>query len=310
MGAVREVEVKYRVPAVDVLLGALAARGVELGAPVRQDDQAYAPVGWSYGDSKIGVSFVRLRSVTEDGVAGRHTFTLKRPVENALACLEYETAVADREQMHLAIVAMGFWPTVRIVKVRRAAAVGDLSLCVDEVAGLGTFLELERMVPAGVPGEAVQAELAAFVTSLGVAAERTEETYDSLVRAAFALPDRPFRLGPSGRGGTALGTDEGRRRRRPQSLGTNTPNRTSTTELVHGLRLRPVGPRHARTSGDLGWDLTATRGGELRRLDRPGWTDAGGAPPPGGTCRDRLAGPPACPVWPSRSRRPGRTRRQ
>ena len=41
------------------------------GAAVVQDDQAYAPVGWSYGDSKIGVSFVRLRTVD-----GRHTFTL------------------------------------------------------------------------------------------------------------------------------------------------------------------------------------------------------------------------------------------
>jgi len=36
-----------------------------------------------------------------------------------------------------------------------------------------------------VPGEAVQAELAAFVASLDIDAERTDETYDSLVRAAL-----------------------------------------------------------------------------------------------------------------------------
>jgi adenylate cyclase class 2 len=94
--------------------------------------------------------------------------------------------VADREQMHCAIVVMGFQPTVRIAKVRRSAELADLALCVDEVDGLGTFLELERMVPDTVPGEAVQAELAAFVASLGIEAERTEETYDSLVRAALA----------------------------------------------------------------------------------------------------------------------------
>ena len=56
----------------------------------------------------------------------------------------------------------------------------------DEVAGLGTFLEMERIVPDNASGEAVQAELAAFVASLGIEAERTEETYDSLVRAALA----------------------------------------------------------------------------------------------------------------------------
>jgi adenylate cyclase, class 2 len=176
----KEIEVKYQVQDTPALLVVLKARGIELGEPVHQDDQAYAPAGWSYGDSKLGVSFVRLRTVD-----GRHTFTLKRPTENALSCDEYETAVADREQMHRAILAMGFRPTVRIAKVRRTAELPDLSLCVDEVDSLGTFLELERMVPDDLPGEAVQAELAAFVASLGIEAERTEETYDSLVRAAL-----------------------------------------------------------------------------------------------------------------------------
>jgi adenylate cyclase, class 2 len=178
---VREVEVKYHLLDVEALLMALKSRGIELSAPVHQDDQAYAPAGWSYGDRKLGVSFVRLRTVY-----GRRTFTLKRPAENALSCEEYETAVADREQMHSAIRAMGFHPTVRVTKVRRTAELPGLSLCVDEVAGLGTFLELERMVPDDVPGEAVQAELAAFVASLDIEAERTDETYDSLVRAAAA----------------------------------------------------------------------------------------------------------------------------
>lgn len=175
----REVEVKYRIQDMDALLAALKARGIELSVPVHQDDQAYAPEGWSYGDAKLGVSFVRLRTVD-----GRHTFTLKRPAENALSCDEYETAVADREQMHRAILAMGFKPTVRIAKVRRTAELPGLSLCVDEVAGLGAFLELERLVTDDVPGETVQAELAAFASSLGIEAQRTNETYDSLVRAA------------------------------------------------------------------------------------------------------------------------------
>ena len=60
---------------------------------------------------------------------------------------------------------------------------GDLVLCVDELDGLGVFLEVERMVPDDVPGEAVQAELSGFVASLGIEAERTGQTYDSLVRA-------------------------------------------------------------------------------------------------------------------------------
>ena len=48
---------------------------------------------------------MRLRTVD-----GRHYFALKQPGENAQACLEYETEVADREAMHGGIVHMGYRP--------------------------------------------------------------------------------------------------------------------------------------------------------------------------------------------------------
>jgi adenylate cyclase class 2 len=174
----REVEVKYRVRDTESLLLALKERGVDLDSGVFQDDQAYAPVGWVYGEPKGGVSFVRLRTAD-----GRHSFTLKRPAENALSCDEFESVVTDREQMHSAICAMGFTPTVRIAKTRRTGQTGDAAVCVDEVDGLGTFIELERLVSEDADGEVVQSELADWVVSLGVDAERTTETYDSLVRA-------------------------------------------------------------------------------------------------------------------------------
>ena len=59
----REIEVKYHVDDLEALLVALNSRGIELGEPVFQDDQAYAPEGWHFGDSKLGVSFLRLRTV-------------------------------------------------------------------------------------------------------------------------------------------------------------------------------------------------------------------------------------------------------
>jgi len=71
---VREVEVKYQVADLASLLLVLESRGVELGVPVVQDDQAYAPAGWEYGDPRGGVPFARLRTSQ-----GRHLFTVKRP---------------------------------------------------------------------------------------------------------------------------------------------------------------------------------------------------------------------------------------
>ncbi|HEX6073856.1 MAG TPA: class IV adenylate cyclase [Micromonosporaceae bacterium] len=181
MSRAREIEVKYHARDLAELTAELRRRGVALSPPVYQDDQAYAQDGWHYGMSKRGVAFARLR--TQDG---RHLFTLKRPTDNELACLEFETEVADRDQMHEAIQHMGFHPTVRIVKTRRSARLGELSLCLDDVEHIGTFLEIERVIGPGRTGEAVQAELHAFATSLGVELERTTDTYDSLIRAALA----------------------------------------------------------------------------------------------------------------------------
>jgi adenylate cyclase class 2 len=81
------------------------------------------------------VPFARLRTVDR-----QHLFTVKYPAENVLSCEEHETAVVDRDQMNRAIMAMGFWPTVRILKVRRTATVDDLVLCVDELEASGCSL--------------------------------------------------------------------------------------------------------------------------------------------------------------------------
>ncbi|MCZ7421911.1 CYTH domain-containing protein [Verrucosispora sp. WMMA2121] len=179
--AVHEVEVKYRVGDEAALVAALAAHGVVLSDAVSQDDQAYAPAAWRYGMSKIGVPFARLR--TQDG---RHLFTVKRPVDNEMACLEYETVVADREQMHAALVTMGFTPTVRIVKRRRTGRWGEVSLCLDAVEGLGAFVEAEALIGSDDSGWAVQERLDGLVRSLGVPVMRTTDTYDSLLRSAAA----------------------------------------------------------------------------------------------------------------------------
>jgi adenylate cyclase, class 2 len=176
---VREIELKYRVDDLETLLVALKSRGIEPSEPVFQDDQAYAPAGWQFGDNKLGVSFLRLRTVQ-----GRHYFTLKQPAGNAQDCLEYETRVTDRQAMHHAALHLGYRPTVRIAKTRRTATVDDTSLCIDQVDGLGEFLELERMAPNHADAQAIHADLAAFVSSLAIAATRTEQTYDSLVHAA------------------------------------------------------------------------------------------------------------------------------
>jgi adenylate cyclase class 2 len=177
----QEIEVKYRVCDLAALERELAARGAALSRPIRQDDQAYAPRGWAYGQPKTGVVFARLRSEN-----GRCVFTVKKPLDNEMACVEHETTVADRAQMHQAVLAMGFVPTVRIVKTRRSAKLGEVAVCVDDVEHAGVFFEVEKVLAAAERPTAIQGQLDAFARSLGVALERVTDTYDSLVRGARA----------------------------------------------------------------------------------------------------------------------------
>ncbi|MDG4761349.1 CYTH domain-containing protein [Micromonospora sp. WMMD710] len=171
-----EVEAKYRVNDLQKLITELARRQVVLTEPSLQDDQAYAPADWSYGMSKVGVPFARLRTQK-----GRHVFTVKKPIDNEMACLEHECVILDRHAMHAALVAMGWVPTVRIVKQRRTGDWDGATVCVDVVDGLGAFVEVERVVSSQHSGEQVQHGLDSMVRSLGVPVLRVVDTYDTLI---------------------------------------------------------------------------------------------------------------------------------
>ncbi|WP_328654468.1 CYTH domain-containing protein [Micromonospora sp. NBC_00330] len=171
-----EVEAKYQVSDLEELITALAQRQVALTEPSVQDDQAYAPAGWSYGMPKIGVPFARLR--TQEG---RHLFTVKKPIDNEMACLEHECVISDRDAVHEALATMGWVPTVRIVKQRRTGDWGGATVCVDVVDGLGAFIEVERVVNSQRSGEQVQHGLDAMIRSLGVPVLRVADTYDTLI---------------------------------------------------------------------------------------------------------------------------------
>ena len=176
----REVEVKFRIVDAAEVMARFKTEGVVWSAAVVQDDQAYAPRSWSYGMDKTGVPFARLRTEND-----RHLFTVKTPQSNEMDCLEHETTVADRTAMHAAVVAMGFTPTVRIVKTRRSGSWGKVSLCLDEVEHAGTFLELE-LLTAGDPRQAQQ-QLAEAIRMLGIEGVQVTDTYDTLVRDALRV---------------------------------------------------------------------------------------------------------------------------
>jgi adenylate cyclase class 2 len=170
------VEVEARFIVDEDALPRLEAHGLIFSDPVVQDDQAYAPAGWAWGDDRIGVPFARLRTQL-----GRHLFTVKRPITDVRTCLERECEVTDRAAMHDALELMGFAPTVRIVKSRRTARAGDVSFYFDELETVGTFVEIEVLANRDDDLTAVREQLEDMLNSMGVPAERCTLSYDTLV---------------------------------------------------------------------------------------------------------------------------------
>lgn len=172
-----EVEVRFRLLDERQALQQLRTVGVRFGKASMQDDQAYAPESWDYSKPRIGVTFARLR--TSDT---RCLFTVKRPVTDVRTCIEHECFVSDRAAMHEAIMLMGFRPTIKIQKRRALARRGKFTLCLDDVDGLGRFLEIECVASADDDTESVRREIESFVAQVGLVVERCHDTYDAMLK--------------------------------------------------------------------------------------------------------------------------------
>ena len=101
--------------------------------------------------------------------------------------------VRDREAMHGAVLRMGYRPTVRVAKTRRVATLEHCSVCVDDVDGVGVFLELQRMVPDETAAASMQAELAALKEQMQAHSETASSAtkeLESLQREREAVRQR------------------------------------------------------------------------------------------------------------------------
>jgi adenylate cyclase class 2 len=173
----REIEIKARVRNKQQVLEALATLDTELAQPKKQHDVVYSRPGAI--DNGRGENWLRVR--TEDDA--RVIFTLKRSVTGELDSIEHETAVQNEQELTAIIGYLGYELFSDLTKIRQTARSGDIELCADEVSGLGSFIEAERLCPLDADFAAVTAELWDLFAKLGVS-KHDQEThgYDVLAR--------------------------------------------------------------------------------------------------------------------------------
>lgn len=171
-----EVEVKARVGDLAKLRRQLEARGCVFGDAMLQHDRVYTPAHIKTHPVPSGTNVLRLREQH-----GEYVVTLKQPRSNELDCIEVEYKVDAPEPVYEMFGLLGFAEFSRVSKRRTKGTLGDISVCLDSVEGLGDFIELERMVVSGDP-VVVQRELFDLLREFGVTeADRVEHGYDILI---------------------------------------------------------------------------------------------------------------------------------
>ncbi len=157
----REIEIKARVTDEKKVRDVLLDLGCEFSDSVEQCDVIFLREGRRLLDVKTGDPVLRVRE--EGGIV---KLTYKEHVSNQFDCIEEELEVSDKDTMIRIIEKLGFVEVSRVRKKRVTTKYKDYEICLDDVDGLGVFVEVEKIVPYE-EGGGVQDELYAFLFELG-----------------------------------------------------------------------------------------------------------------------------------------------
>ncbi|MCK8517499.1 class IV adenylate cyclase [Methanoculleus sp. 7T] len=139
-----EVEAKFAVPDPREVRARLNRQGVRMAVRRQERDVYYNAPHRDFGktDEALRVRY------DDTGV----TVTYKGPkvrVGNAKAREEFNLAVASGETLEAIISRLGFRRTAGVSKVREFYELGDVTVTLDDVEGLGTFIEIEILTEEG-----------------------------------------------------------------------------------------------------------------------------------------------------------------
>lgn len=165
------------------VLEKLKANGLEIHGEKYQKDLVFFP-----NDIKeltqhlLGRNYMRIREEKKNGIT-RVIFTLKQPRTNQTDCIEHEVEIQEKDisEMTLLIETLGYYQFITIEKTRITASMGDIEICIDEVAEIGSYIELEKF---GDEKDAIkiQNDLYALLESWDIKKEDyTSDGYDLLV---------------------------------------------------------------------------------------------------------------------------------
>lgn len=172
----QEIEIKATLKNREEVLEKLASLGCALSEPIRQDDSVYVETLGSIEVFYSNKVFLRIRVNNNSQII----FTAKKRT-GALVALEHEVTVNSKEELEQMLLLMGYQKALDINKIRYTTEHNGSEICIDEVEGLGSFIEMETLSKDGNPEE-IQEKMFQFFESLGISRDdRVTKGYDVLL---------------------------------------------------------------------------------------------------------------------------------
>ena len=131
-----------------------------------------------------GSKIMRVRDVLnpETGELQRSLMTLKVEGQAKLVSDEYEFVVDDGNAARQMLTALGWQEVVTVDKVRLESKTENYTICIDEVAKLGLFIELEILTEDDANTGDIQQQMYTFLKNLNIDGKLWKIPYDTSIR--------------------------------------------------------------------------------------------------------------------------------
>lgn len=171
-----EVERKYRIDNAAFIEKRLFELGYKKAETVNQTDIVYLQKSDSFKTFKVGDPVIRIRKVND-----LSTLTFKRAINSEGDAIEHEIRFEPTSEAEEFLLEIGFKKITKVDKVRTEFKLNDVTVSLDEVMGLGSFVEVEILCGEGEE-ELAKVKIAEVAKVVGLDPVLIEKKkYDQLV---------------------------------------------------------------------------------------------------------------------------------
>ena len=196
-----EVEIKLKIEDPEQLIEKLEGLGFIKGEQLLESDTYFTSENHDFVKLGEALRVRQIRNVDTDEISAVITYKGKKLDDRSMAREELELEIPDAEVGKTLLQRIGFYSVPVLGKKRWYFRRNEMTACVDQVTGLGDYLELEIIVETEAEREGALQKIENMLLSLGYSMkDTTRHSYLSMLTNQTRAMDVDISSGKSGSG--------------------------------------------------------------------------------------------------------------